>query len=213
MTNTILQCLRPGQWLNDEVMNFYMAMINERSQELVKKYGPSAPPHVLKIYCHNSFFCDKMTNGGKGYKYQAVKRWSKKAGVKIAEQDKVIFPVHVHGNHWCCGVINFLQKRFEYYDSLGGRNALCLSSMRKYVVDEAKTYSGNKGFNLEEWTDYVPSRDEIPQQANCCDCGVFTLKFADYLSQDLPLAFSQENMPYFRKRTVNDILKTSLRVI
>jgi Ulp1 family protease len=27
MTTTLLQCLRDGEWLNDEVINFYMAML------------------------------------------------------------------------------------------------------------------------------------------------------------------------------------------
>ena len=30
-------------------------------------------------------------------------------------------PVHVGGNHWCLAVVNFKQKQFEYYDSLGGK--------------------------------------------------------------------------------------------
>jgi sentrin-specific protease 1 len=39
--------------------------------------------------------------------------------------DKVLIPVHL-GNHWCLAVINFVDKRFEYYDSLGGENPKCL---------------------------------------------------------------------------------------
>lgn len=47
-----------------------------------------------------------------------MKRWSKRAKVKILELHKVFVPVHVHGNHWCLAVINLEDKRFEYYDSL-----------------------------------------------------------------------------------------------
>jgi sentrin-specific protease 1 len=39
--------------------------------------------------------------------------------------EKVIVPVHL-GNHWCLAVINFKEKRFEYYDSMGGKNYECL---------------------------------------------------------------------------------------
>jgi sentrin-specific protease 1 len=40
--------------------------------------------------------------------------------------DYVIIPVHLT-NHWVCAIINFKLKRFEYYDSLRGKNARCLS--------------------------------------------------------------------------------------
>ena len=32
--------------------------------------------------------------------------------------NKVFFPCHVHGNHWCLAVINIEDQQFEYYDSL-----------------------------------------------------------------------------------------------
>ena len=40
--------------------------------------------------------------------------------------DKVVIPIHVHNNHWCLALINLRDKRFEYYDSLGGNNITCL---------------------------------------------------------------------------------------
>lgn len=46
----------------------------------------------------------------------------------------------------------------------------------------------------------------IPRQPNFYDCGVFSLKYADYLSQGLPLGFTAEHMPYFRRRMVLEIL-------
>lgn len=32
----------------------------------------------------------------------------------------------MNGNHWCLAVINFMEKKFEYYDSLGGENLQAL---------------------------------------------------------------------------------------
>ena len=55
-----------------------------------------------------------------------MKRWSKKAKVDVLEMDKVVIPIHVHNNHWCLALINLRDKRFEYYDSLGGNNITCL---------------------------------------------------------------------------------------
>jgi Ulp1 family protease len=48
--------------------------------------------------------------------------------------------------------------------------------------------------------------EDIPLQDNGSDCGVFTCKFADYLGERLDLTFSAEDMPYFRRRLLVDLL-------
>ena len=140
--------------------------------------------------------------GGR-YTYSNVTRWSWKAGIKILDMDMIFVPIHVGDNHWCMACINFSCKRFEYYDSLGGQNDECLASLRQYVIDEAKTHSDME-IDLSEWNNYTAR--PIPQQGNFYDCGVFACKFADYLSEGLPLVFSQTDMPYFRRRIVLEIL-------
>lgn len=78
--------------------------------------------------------------------------------------------------------------------------------MREYLVKEA----AHKGvaFSLDGWTDFVAA--DCPQQNNGCDCGVFTCKFADFLSRDAPLTFAQQHMPYFRARLTHEILAGKL---
>lgn len=104
--------MRPDTWLNDEVINFYLNMIVERS----KKAHPSEPQ---KILAHNTFFFPKLEAGG----HKAVARWAKRLGVSgegLLKLDYMFVPVHVARTHWCLAVANFKLKRFEYYDSLGG---------------------------------------------------------------------------------------------
>jgi len=43
-------------------------------------------------------------------------------------------------------------------------------------------------------------------QQNGFDCGVFLSKFADYLTADRKLTFSQSNMSYFRQKMIIDML-------
>ncbi len=100
-------------------------------------------------------------------------------------------------------VINFQAKRFEYYDSLYGSNEKCLTFLRNYVHDEAKQQAID--FDFDGWENYSPRN--IPRQTNGCDCGVFALKFADYLAENCQLDFSQQDMPYFRKRMVKEIVQ------
>jgi len=201
ITTKLISCLIPGTWLNDEVINFYLSLLSERCNRFLKA------PQILeerKVKCHffNSFFYTKMTQG-RGYNYNNVKKWSSRAKVDILSMDKVIIPIHVGNNHWCLCCINFKEKRFEYYDSLGGGNKQCLVNMRKYVQDEAKTYKKIANYSLDGWKDYCPSN--IPRQTNGCDCGVFTLKYADYISENCPFNFTQRHMKLFRDRMILEI--------
>lgn len=62
--------------------------------------------------------------------------------------------------------------------------------------------------NKEEWE--LENVDDVPQQQNGSDCGVFTCKFAEYLSRDADLTFVQENMNYYRERMVYEIIENDL---
>jgi sentrin-specific protease 1 len=62
----------------------------------------------------------------------------------------------------------------------------------------------NSRYDLTGWQN-VTLRD-IPQQENGFDCGVFMLKFADFLSLNRKPTFSQTNMKYFRRKLAFDIL-------
>jgi len=199
-----LTCLRDGEWLNDEVINFYMGLLNERSKRLLSAPVEGFGHAIQALKCHHftTFFYTKLNDRGK-YNYRGVQRWSRAAKVDVISMDKVIFPVNINNNHWCLAVINFVDKRFEYYDSLQGKNPKCLQFLRQYVVDEAKTYHpkeyGSKDYDLSEWKDVMVTA--LPRQNNGCDCGVFTCKFADFVSEGRDVnEFTQRDMAYFRRR-------------
>ena len=120
--------------------------------------------------------------------------------------DKVILPVHVNGNHWTLGIINLKQRRFEYYDSLGGRNPLCLQHMKQWTIDEITAHHPTQvaALDIPSWESLHVT--DIPRQNNGSDCGVFTIKFADYASEDRPFNFTHRDMPYFRRRIALEIL-------
>lgn len=52
---------------------------------------------------------------------------------------------------------------------------------------------------------------DTPQQENGFDCGVFTCQVLNYLAQDLPLDFTQQNIPYLRKRMIWEIGNAQLQ--
>ncbi|PKK16440.1 sentrin-specific protease 1-like, partial [Columba livia] len=84
ITRKDIQTLNNLNWLNDEIINFYMNLLMERSKE---KGLPA-------VHAFNTFFFTKLKTAG----YQAVKRWTKK--VDIFSVDLLLVPIHL-GVHWC----------------------------------------------------------------------------------------------------------------
>ncbi len=213
ITASNMAALADSEWLDDELINGYLERIMERNR-LARADAAAAASHnkmrllpptpVPRIHCFNSFLMVKLMTPSSvaEFDYASVRRWSKRAGVRILDLDKVFVPVHEHGNHWCLAVINVRDRRFEYYDSLGGKNPSCLKALRFFVENEHREHSPELPLDLSTWSDLVPDpyNGEMPLQRNGSDCGVFALKFAEYLAEDRDLSFSQSDMPYFRRR-------------
>jgi sentrin-specific protease 1 len=197
ITVEMLRCLRPRQWLSDEVINVYLELLKEREIREPKKY--------LKCHFFNTFFYKKLFNGRNIYDYKSVKRWTtqRKLGYSLLDCDKIFVPVHKEV-HWCLAVINKKEKKFQYLDSLGGVDAHVMKVLARYYVDEVKDKSGEE-IDVSSWKqEYV---EDIPDQENGYDCGVFMIKYADFFSRDIGVCFKQEHMPYFRLRTAKEILR------
>lgn len=178
-------------WLNDEIVNFYMELIVQRSKE--KETLPS-------VHAMNTFFYPKLSRQG----YNSVRRWTKK--VDIFAKDMVLYPIHL-GVHWCLAVIDFTKKEIRYYDSMGGENNECLETLKNYLVSEHKNKKGTD-YDVSDWK--LTSMMKIPQQMNGSDCGVFACKFAEYNSINRDLTFEQDDMPCFRRAMVWEILNKKL---
>ncbi|CAN1281049.1 Ubiquitin-like-specific protease ESD4 [Linum perenne] len=158
ITGEILQCLSPGAWLNDEVINVYLELLKEREKREPKKF--------LKCHFCNTFFYKKvhyiqLAGGG----YKAVKRWTteRKLGYFLFDCEKA-----------------------------------------RYYIEEVKDKS-KVDIDISEWEFEFP--EDLPEQLNGYDCGMFMIKYADFYSRGLDLCFSQENMQYFRQRTAKEILR------
>ncbi|XP_036622277.1 sentrin-specific protease 2 isoform X3 [Trichosurus vulpecula] len=192
ITRGDIQTLKNHHWLNDEIINFYMNLLMERN----KKQG------LPVLHAFSTFFYPKLSTGG----YQAVKRWTK--GVDLFEHELILVPIHRRA-HWSLVVIDMRKKNIRYLDSMGQKNHRICNLMLRYLQEESKT-KRNRELDPAEWTLECAKAYEIPQQLNGSDCGMFTCKYADYLSQDKPITFTQNQMPHFRKRMVWEILHQQL---
>ncbi|ORY85591.1 Senp1 mutant in complex with sumo-1 [Protomyces lactucae-debilis] len=183
-----LMTLRPGAWLNDEVINFYMNLINERS----KQDGQST------LHCFNTFF---YSNSLLPKGYAGVKRFAKRAKVDIAKCEMVLVPIHL-GVHWCMSAVNRREKRIEYWDSLRGGPGQVHTRLREYMRNEDAQFAKEE----ETWSNYIPPSDEAPLQKNGHDCGVFACSTAECLARGAPVDFDQEDMRELRVRIAASIL-------
>lgn len=177
-------------WLNDEVINFYMNLLIERGKK--NKYQP--------VYAFNTFFYPRLQSSG----FSAVKRWTRK--VDLFANDIIIIPVHL-GVHWCMSAINFKKKTICYYDSMGGNNDVCLQLLWNYLGSE-KMDKKKQPFDYDGWKTENVKR--IPQQMNGSDCGVFSCTYAEFICRNAAFRFSQKDMPYFRRKMVYEILSKEL---
>ncbi|PVU90776.1 hypothetical protein BB561_004720 [Smittium simulii] len=75
-----------------------------------------------------------------------------------------------------------------YLDSLLGKNDSCLMAL----------------------LDYIDNESDIPVQKNGYDCGVFTAVFAEHASRGAEFIFSQQDMKYYRKKIMLEILSNQI---
>ena len=72
--------LKPGTWLNDEIINFYGQLILERSEahpnKGVKNGARSEKNTILNVHYFNSFFFEKLSQ--EGYEKARLAKWTKK---------------------------------------------------------------------------------------------------------------------------------------
>ncbi|KAK8965974.1 Ubiquitin-like-specific protease ESD4 [Platanthera guangdongensis] len=192
-----LQCLMPRGWLNDEVINLYLELLKERER--------SEPNKFLKCHFFNTFFYKKLTSGLSGYDFRTVRRWTmkNKLGYTLIERDKVFVPIH-KDMHWCLVVINIKDKSFQYLDSFGCMDIHALQILERYLMEETQDKC-DKEIDTTSWK--KESVNDLPLQKNGWDCGMFMIKYIDFYSRGLKLSFSQDHMPYFRKRTALEILR------
>jgi sentrin-specific protease 1 len=210
ITDADIGRLRPGTWLNDEIVNFYGQLILERSEANPRnkarkngaRYGKNT---ILNVHYFNSFFFEKLSQ--EGYEKARLAKWTKK--FDLFSKDLALLPIN-HGNaHWTVAAINFRRRRIESFDSMGVRRQEIFDLLREYI-DLEHMNKKSKPFDWTGWVDYCPR--DTPQQENGYDCGVFTCQFLEALSRgmDSPFNFTQRSMTFLRRRMILEIARTEL---
>ncbi|RKF74698.1 putative ulp1 protease family protein [Golovinomyces cichoracearum] len=90
--------LDEGEFINDNLMMFYLRWLQQKMEN-------ECPQIANRVYFHNTFFYERLTNVGKGktgINYENVERWTSK--VNIFEYDYIVVPVN-ESYHWYVAII------------------------------------------------------------------------------------------------------------
>uniref|UniRef100_A0A1A9UZJ2 Ubiquitin-like protease family profile domain-containing protein n=1 Tax=Glossina austeni TaxID=7395 RepID=A0A1A9UZJ2_GLOAU len=195
ITRRDIHTLCGHNWLNDEVINFYMNLLTDRGEKKSKSNG------LPTVYAMNTFFIPRLMQAG----YGGVKRWTRK--VDIFTKDILPVPVHVGGVHWCMAIIHLKNRTIKYYDSMGTPNPNVLKALEQYLKDESMD-KRKQPFDTSQFI--IESVPDVPRQMNGSDCGVFSCMFAEYVTRNKEITFSQQNMEYFRQKMILEIVQGEL---
>lgn len=155
-----------------------------------------------EVFAFSTFFYPKLVAEG----FNGVSKWNK--DIDIFSKRLILIPLHL-GMHWCLATVDFDTQQFCYYDSLEGTNTTCLKLLRDYIQQKSSNCKSRSVDHIyPEWPNVIP--DNVPQQFNGYDCGVFVCMYARLLSERGPLCFSQTDIPVIRKHMVIELLLKKL---
>ncbi|KAA0065945.1 Ulp1-like peptidase [Cucumis melo var. makuwa] len=126
-----------------------------------------------------------------------------------ASVDYIYSPFNVHGNHWVLLCLDLVSCQVKVWDSLPSLSTaeemtnilLPIRQLVPKLLDSTGFFDrrGRSSTYKEPWP--VVIVESIPLQRNNSDCGVFTIKYFEYIAAGVGLdTLCQENMSYFRKK-------------
>ncbi|ODV88026.1 hypothetical protein CANARDRAFT_184298, partial [[Candida] arabinofermentans NRRL YB-2248] len=186
-----LKTLADHRWLNDNVIDFYMCLVKDRSVNDSK---------LPKVHVFSTHFYSTLRSKG----YDGVKKWAKRAKADVTKLDYVFVPINLNQSHWVLAVINNKDKCFQYYDSLYGSGEDVLYRLQDYAIKETTKNYDSTTAAIYNTYDHFASMNS-PKQENGYDCGVFTCTAVDYISRNKSLLFSQADMGMLRRRMAYEI--------
>jgi len=204
-----LQRLIGAGWLDDELMNSFVALINHRDRQAADvmeedaRSPTEAPtPRRRRTRMFNTFFFSRLSATVDGYDYKGVSRWGMKLGLQLDAVDNILIPINLMRSHWVLVNVNVKERVLQFYDSLSVKDTSgVVPIVRRWLHDEVRTRLGEDA--AAEWavdTWQVLEDAGLPAQEDSGSCGVFVLAAADCFSLGCPLSFSQREMGLLRGR-------------
>ena len=188
-----------GEWVDSKVINCYFYIISREFSH---------------VFTTSTWFNDQL----KSRNFQMIDRQFK--NINIFEYGLWMIPINYNNRHWFLIAVDTTcldENKIEIliYDSLGDLKtwgkALEEKTLKLFIH-----WKFEQTYKLKESPLEIGINDmhnQIPQQKNGVDCGVFTIMFAKYLANGHQLTFMQEDMVKFRKNIYQEIITGKLEDI
>ncbi|KAL8273612.1 hypothetical protein Esti_002434 [Eimeria stiedai] len=185
-----------GGLLDDEAVNLYFALLQERNNRALV-CGEMVPRCLLLPSHFHSFLAARG--------FAAIRRWTLRGNVDLFSHDLLLLPVYVAARaHWALGCVLIRHKVILYLDSLRQDDDAIrfFGLMQRYLLAEHLDKKGAPFPAASSWRGVIPHG--LPQQSNAVDCGVFCCCLAEHLSdgRSLPSTLSPDTIESLRLHMV-----------
>lgn len=223
--------LRGTRWLDDEVLNAYVSLINSRNDAVFYELSEGDRSGIPRTYMFNTYFFTRLCCHSSGFDYPGVQGWTKRAKVDILQKDIILVPINLGNHHWVLSGIDMEHQEIMYLDSMRGPDtAKAISKLKRWVFEELRNKHGDsvaQRYDPHSWKEVkhsyrvrrigvlpasLESREakagrvaRVPTQSDGGSCGVFTAKMADCLSLGIKVYFKQGDIPLIRRRMALDL--------
>ena len=128
----------------------------------------------------------------------------------LLQQDIILLPCNSGGRHWVLCAILSKEKSIIVLDSLPGETEKpSTQDILSKVITVLRLTNSTTDFQQEDWSLYVNMCNEIPQQQNGYDCGIFTYLYARCLATGYPMVV-QDNIPALRQVMIVELHQRKL---
>ncbi len=173
------------------------------------------------LFFGTEFYSALVRNGNGSIVYSNVKRRTTlskfvkryMSATNIFEVRNIFWPVHVRSCHWILVCADMAQKVLHPYDSIYGfsdYNTICNNIIKYIQMEYENKIENQNSMGTVGWT--IQLHPEYPQQNDGKngvgnDCGIFTMKCAEWIAEKVAINFTQDDMLNFRLRTILDIYR------
>ncbi|WIA40653.1 hypothetical protein OEZ86_013989 [Tetradesmus obliquus] len=183
--------LRPGMWLNDELVNYAMWWLQQRDAHIAGSPVPQLDGvwgGMQGVSCHffNSFFMGNLYLFAGTVRYNAVRKWTSPRR-EVLSCSLIVAPCNLNNTHWTLVVADIDRCRILYLDPMGECRADIADAMAAWVQAEAHDKLG-QWWDTSSWPRvYLQPGRDIPRQTDGHSCGLYAVVLADCIGAGVPL--------------------------
>lgn len=212
------------EWLRSTHIEIAMHFleVKGRQYDLIQMYTTTTPFFLQGLHTHQ-----ELVNVGKAKKEEVISNRNLTSEVKglvrkysrpWVECDFVYMPLSI-GDHWVLLVLEVEGRTIRVYDSKGRKgNAFrslseymqCLTELLPVLVDLLGVYKEHSDGLMGKRKFSISVVDGCPQQDDGFSCGMFMLKFAEYLMMDGNISeVHSRDMKGYREKMTTELIAYS----